>query len=288
MRSDARCEPIGEVVDDQRVGAGIGLDRSALRQHRGHEQRPQVLRPRVAERPRQHAQLAGERLLVRQLAALRLFVREHRERRDAHDRAVHDVAELVGAQDDVERLVPRHIAQRHVDRALDRRVDDDVQAADLRERPEHGAEVGALEVEADRIARVARRRLRRRRLRCRSPVRRRGAALRRRAGGTGVWTCGARRRLCLRDAGPPAAASCTCCGAVCARTVDGRHHRTRTVSIWPSGDGSRRYDERRRSSTAPASSAATLRVLSRCARSARPLPDGREPGQRRRRVRRGR
>ena len=75
---------------------------------------------RVAERPRQHAQLAGERLLVGQLAALRLFLGEHRERRDADDGAVDDVAELVGAQDDVERLVPRHVAQRDVDRALDR------------------------------------------------------------------------------------------------------------------------------------------------------------------------
>ena len=116
----------------------------------------QVLRLRVAERPRQHAQLAGERLLVGQLAALRFFVGQHRQRRDADDGAVDDVAKLVGAQDDVERLVPRHVAQRDVHRALNRRIDDDVQTADLGERAEHGAQVGALEVEADRVAGEAR------------------------------------------------------------------------------------------------------------------------------------
>ncbi len=44
-----------------------------------------------------HAQLAGERLLVRQLAALRFLVGQHGQRRDADDRAVDEVAELVGA-----------------------------------------------------------------------------------------------------------------------------------------------------------------------------------------------
>jgi len=122
------------------------------------EARPQILGARVAQRPRQHPELAGERLLVGQLPALGLFVGEHRERRDAHDRPVDDVAKLVRPQDDVERLVPRHVTQRDVNGALDGRVDDDVQAADFRERPEHRPEIGALEIEAHRVAAVARRR----------------------------------------------------------------------------------------------------------------------------------
>src|SRR4051794_31792135 len=73
-------------------------------------------------------------------------------RRDSHDRAVEHPIELVGPQNDVERLVPRHVAQRHVDRALHCRIDDDVQPADLREDAEHSPEIGLLEVEADGIA----------------------------------------------------------------------------------------------------------------------------------------
>ena len=72
----------------------------------------QVGRLRVAERHRQDAQLAGERLRVGQLAPLLFLLREHVNRRDAHDRAVDRVAELVGLEDDVERLIPRHVAQR--------------------------------------------------------------------------------------------------------------------------------------------------------------------------------
>ena len=65
------------------------------------------------------------------------------------DGAVDDVAELVGAQDDVERLVPRHVAQRDVDRCP-ARVGSMTMFRPLisAERPEHGAEIGALEVEA--------------------------------------------------------------------------------------------------------------------------------------------
>jgi hypothetical protein len=46
---------------------------------------------RVAE-GRHHTQLAGERLLVRQLAALGLFVGQDGQRRDAHDGPVHRIA----------------------------------------------------------------------------------------------------------------------------------------------------------------------------------------------------
>src|SRR5256885_797592 len=75
------------------------------------EQRLELLRLCVAQGFREHLQLPGERLLVVQLAALAFLVGEHRERRDADDRAVHDVPELVGAQNHVERLIPWHVAQ---------------------------------------------------------------------------------------------------------------------------------------------------------------------------------
>ena len=50
---------------------------------------------RVAQREGLHAQLAGERLGLGQLALLRLLVGQDRERRDADDRAVDGVTELV-------------------------------------------------------------------------------------------------------------------------------------------------------------------------------------------------
>jgi hypothetical protein len=103
-------------------------------------------------------------LLFLQQAASLLFLRQDVERRDADDRAFDRVAELIGAEDDVERLIPRHFAQRHIDGALHARIDHHVQPGDLREGAQHGAQVDALEVEADRTARevtVARARRRR-------------------------------------------------------------------------------------------------------------------------------
>ena len=153
IRSAARSDAIGEVANDQRVRAGVDLHVAARRQRAARDHGHEVRGLRVAHRHRQGAQLAGERLRFAELAALFVFLRQHVQRHDAHDVAVDAVAELVGAQDDVERLVPRHVAERHVDGALDARVDDDVQAvADFRERAEHGAKIGALEVERDGIA----------------------------------------------------------------------------------------------------------------------------------------
>ena len=74
---------------------GVDLHRAALRQRALGEERLQILGLRVAERPRQHAQLAGERLLLGQLAALRFFVGERRQRRDADDRAVDEYPSLL-------------------------------------------------------------------------------------------------------------------------------------------------------------------------------------------------
>ena len=161
IRSPARVSRSCEVGDDQRVRAHVGRDRSALRQHGGGQQRLHQLGAGVAQGARHRRQRAGERLRFGQLLALRLFVGQDRQRRDADDGAVDHVAKTIGAQDDVERLIPGHVPQRDVNRPLDRRIDDDVQAADLGERAEHGAQIGALKIQADRKAGKALRRGRR-------------------------------------------------------------------------------------------------------------------------------
>ena len=74
--------------------------------------------------------------------------------RDADDGAVDRVVELIAAQDDVERLIPRHVGQLDVDRALHVGVDDHVQPADVGERAQHRAQIDAVEIEAERIAGV--------------------------------------------------------------------------------------------------------------------------------------
>ncbi len=135
-----------------RVGARVHLDIAARRERRLGEQRGQVGRLGVAQRTGEQLQLARERLLVAELPPLGLLVREHAERRDAHDGAVDAIAQFVILQNDVERLIPRHFVQRHVDRALHRLIDDDVEAADVGERAEHRPQIGALEVERDGMA----------------------------------------------------------------------------------------------------------------------------------------
>ena len=102
--------------------------------------------------PRQRRNLPGLGLRLRQIADLLLLRFERLERCDPDNGAVDDVAEAVGFENDVERLVPGNVAQRHVDGAVHARIDDDVEAADLGEGAQHGAEVGALEVEADGVA----------------------------------------------------------------------------------------------------------------------------------------
>ena len=78
MQSIGGRQPVLQVGDDERVGARIDLHRAALRQRALGQQRLQILGLRVAQRPGQHAQLAGERLLVGELAALRLLRRPAR------------------------------------------------------------------------------------------------------------------------------------------------------------------------------------------------------------------
>ena len=115
------------------------------------QERLDLIRGRIAQGRGHHAKLPGQGLLLGELPPLLLFIGQRGQRRDADDGAVQRVAKLVRAEDDVERLIPGHIAQRDVHRSLDRGVDDDVEPADLGKRPEHGAQIRALEVEADRV-----------------------------------------------------------------------------------------------------------------------------------------
>src|SRR4029434_2308124 len=62
------------------------------------------------------------------------------------------IAELVVPENDVERLIPRHLMQRDVDGALYRLIDDDVEPADVRKRAEHRPQVRALEIKRHRMS----------------------------------------------------------------------------------------------------------------------------------------
>ena len=147
-------EPLLQVGHDERVGAGIDLHGASLRERALGQESLQFFGFGIAQRPGEDAKLSSQGLLVRQLPPLTLFVGQNGERRDAHDRTVNDVAELVGAQNDVERLVPGDVAQGDIDRALDGRIDHHVQTADLGKHTQHRAKVGLLKVEAHWIAGV--------------------------------------------------------------------------------------------------------------------------------------
>ena len=92
--------------------------------------------------------LRGE---VRLLARGQLFLR-----RDDDDVVLLALVEALGAQHDVQRLVPRHVlqAQRHV--AADRIADHDVLAAGIRQQLQHGARLDVLEVQRQALAGVLR------------------------------------------------------------------------------------------------------------------------------------
>ena len=111
--------------------------------------------PCIAEREGLDPEVAGQRPRLGQLAALGFFFGQHVERRDPDDRALGHVAELVGAQDRLERLVPRDVAHEDVDRALNRRIEYHVEAAVLDKRAQRCAQVRAVEVERYRRTDVA-------------------------------------------------------------------------------------------------------------------------------------
>ena len=116
----------------------------------------QVARLGVRDAPRVVDQVAGERLLLVELAPVTLLLLEVREARDADHVVLEHAAEAVGLQDQLERASPRHLVQLQRHLAGDTRVDDDVEARDVGEQPEDVLQVAVLEVEADRRAEVAR------------------------------------------------------------------------------------------------------------------------------------
>jgi hypothetical protein len=92
------------------------------------------------------------RLFGRKLSLARLP--EARGRRYAPDAADLDALKMVRLQDDVERLVPRHVDETQGDATFHVVGDDDVLASDLGQHAEHVHDVGVLEVERDLLARV--------------------------------------------------------------------------------------------------------------------------------------
>ena len=143
-----------QVGDDQRVGAGIDLHVAARREHRAPDERRRLIRLRVAERVGAHRERAGVGRRLRQLGPRVLLAAQRLDPGDADDGAVDGVVELIAAQDHLERLIPRHVGEHDVDRALDVGIDDHVEAADLGEGAQHRAQIDALEIHADRMAGV--------------------------------------------------------------------------------------------------------------------------------------
>ena len=76
-------------------------------------------------------------------------------RRDPDHRAIAALVQTLGAQDDVQRLVPRHVDQAQGDVALHRVGRDDVEVGFLGDQLQYGANGHVLEVERDRSAAVA-------------------------------------------------------------------------------------------------------------------------------------
>ena len=68
---------------------------------------------------------------------------------DDDDVALAAELEPMGAGDEIERLIPRHVLQPQRDRARDVAGDHDVDATDVGKEAKHVPEVGALEVEVD-------------------------------------------------------------------------------------------------------------------------------------------
>ena len=84
----------------------------------------------------------------RAMSGLELLL-EHGQRRDADQVALAHLAEQLGAQDDVERLIPGHVLHLDRDLALDVVGGDDVHLADVGQQAQDVVDVGAAEVEVD-------------------------------------------------------------------------------------------------------------------------------------------
>ncbi len=152
-------EPLGRVLQQQRVGALVDRDAAALGQQRA-----------LALRLDQRGEIGGLGVVdLQELGAQRrqLLHRSARASSSCFSRAAISAAgatmitlsfaahvEALGAQHDVERLVPRHVLQAQRDVALHRVADDDVLAADVGQQLQHRARLDVLEVQRQALALV--------------------------------------------------------------------------------------------------------------------------------------
>ncbi len=142
-----------DLTDDELVRTGIDdqlrLRRSDFSQQPGHVGRARI-RKLAADRRQRNVEL----LLLRQLRAGPLFLRQARDRTDAHDVAFQDVRQVVLPEDDVEGLIPRNAREVDRDRAAHPWIRGDVETGEVRERPDDVLDVGVLQIQVDRFAGV--------------------------------------------------------------------------------------------------------------------------------------
>ena len=148
-------QAIGRVLQQQRVGTLVDRDAAAVGQQRTLallDQPGQVGRLGVIDLQvfRAHRRQLGQRLVGFELllfASRELFLRG-----DVNHVAFLALVEALGAQHDVERLVPGHVLQAQRDVALHRVADHDVLAAGLGQQLQHGARFDVLEIQCQALA----------------------------------------------------------------------------------------------------------------------------------------
>src|SRR3569832_341443 len=148
----------GGVEDQQRVGAVVHRDLAAVGQERAlfrADQRREIGRLGVIHGDDLRTQrLELEDLLLR--FELFLFSRSDiRARGHQHHVAHLAHAEVLGLEDEVEGLVPRHVLEAQADRALDRVAHHDVEAGEIGNEQQRRAHLDVLEVEREFFTRVA-------------------------------------------------------------------------------------------------------------------------------------
>ena len=152
-------EAVGGVLHQQGVGALIDRHAAARRQQRVGlrlDQRRHVRGLGVVDLQVLGAQ-RRELLHVLPGRQLRLLARRQlRLRRDDDDVVLLALVEALGAQHDVQRLVPGHVLQAQRDVAAHRVADHDVLAAGIGQQLQHGARLDVLEVERQALAGVHR------------------------------------------------------------------------------------------------------------------------------------
>src|SRR5262249_5824413 len=110
---------------------------------------------RVAERDETRLDgLDSDALLLARDLLLELLL-ERRHGRDADDVALAHLPEALGAQHNIQRLIPRDVADVHRGRTLDVVGRDDVDLTDVRKESENVVDVGVLEVDVDAASGIA-------------------------------------------------------------------------------------------------------------------------------------